>query len=55
MRSHVDIDTENGLAGAEGLLKAREKYKGQFYLELAAFPQSGVLKVRGRSVLWKKL
>ena len=47
MRSHVDIDTENGLAGAEGLLKAREKYKGQFYLELVAFPQSGVLKCPG--------
>ena len=47
MRSHVDIDTENGLRGVEGVLKARETYKDLLHVELVAFPQSGLLSRPG--------
>lgn len=41
LRSHVDVDTENGLAGLEGVLAAKEKYRDKIQLQLVAFPQSG--------------
>ena len=47
MRSHVDVDTENGLSGLEGVLKAREAYAGKFGAQLVAFPQSGLLRLPG--------
>lgn len=43
MRSHVDIDTQNGLEGLEGVMRAAEQYKDLFDVELVAFPQSGVM------------
>ncbi|MDR3259208.1 MAG: amidohydrolase family protein [Fusobacteriaceae bacterium] len=54
MRSHVDIDTDNGLKGLEGVLQAKEKYKDIFHLELAAFPQSGLLIRPGTYELMEK-
>jgi cytosine/adenosine deaminase-related metal-dependent hydrolase len=43
MRTHVDIDTESGLANFEGVLAAREKLKAFIDIQLVAFPQSGLL------------
>ncbi|MEO1493110.1 MAG: amidohydrolase family protein [Pseudomonadota bacterium] len=43
IRSHVDVDTEIGLAGIEGVLATREDYRGIVDIELVAFPQSGVM------------
>ena len=43
MRSHVDIDTEAGLAHLEGVLATREKFKDLMTMQLVAFPQSGML------------
>lgn len=43
LRSHVDVDTVNGLSCVEGVLAAREKYRGKMHIELVAFPQSGLL------------
>jgi cytosine/adenosine deaminase-related metal-dependent hydrolase len=43
MRTHVDIDTESGLANFEGVLAAREKFKAFINIQLVAFPQSGLL------------
>lgn len=43
MRSHVDVDTEHKLRGIEDVFKAREKYKDLFDLQIAVFPQSGLL------------
>lgn len=43
MRSHVDIDTQNGLAGLVGVMEAAKQYKDLFDVELVAFPQSGVM------------
>jgi cytosine/adenosine deaminase-related metal-dependent hydrolase len=43
MRSHVDVDTEVGLAGIEGVMAARERLKAAIDVEIVAFPQSGLL------------
>ena len=47
MRSHVDVDTVNGLSCLEGVLEARERYKEYFFTELVAFPQSGLVSRPG--------
>jgi cytosine/adenosine deaminase-related metal-dependent hydrolase len=43
LRSHVDVDTEVGLAGIEGVMAARERLKAAIDVEIVAFPQSGLL------------
>jgi cytosine/adenosine deaminase-related metal-dependent hydrolase len=43
IRSHVDVDTEGGLAGIEGVLATRQRYRDAVDLQIVAFPQSGLL------------
>lgn len=43
VRSHVDVDTEVGLAGIEGVMAMRERLKAVVEVEIVAFPQSGLL------------
>lgn len=43
IRSHVDIDTEQGLAGFEGVCATREHFRDQMDIEIVAFPQSGLM------------
>lgn len=43
IRTHVDIDTEYGLAGLAGVLASREKYRDVMDIQIVAFPQSGML------------
>jgi cytosine deaminase len=43
IRTHVDIDTECGLAGIEGVMRTRDRYRGVVDMEIVAFPQSGML------------
>lgn len=43
IRSHVDVDTEVGLAGIEGVMVTRERLKTAIDVEIVAFPQSGLL------------
>ncbi len=43
IRSHVDIDTEVGLRGFEGVAATREEYRGAVDIEIVAFPQSGLM------------
>lgn len=47
IRSHVDIDTDAGLAHFEGVLATRDEYKDAVTMQLVAFPQSGMLIRRG--------
>jgi len=42
-RTFVDVDTECGLSGVEGLMRTREKYEDFADIEIVAFPQSGML------------
>ena len=43
IRSHVDIDTEVGLQGFEGVAATRERYRDAVDIEIVAFPQSGLM------------
>src|SRR5215472_18176062 len=43
IRSHVDVDTDCGLAGIEGVMATREALAGVVDIDLVAFPQSGLL------------
>jgi cytosine deaminase len=43
IRSHVDIDTDHGLWGIEGVMKMRDDYRDIIDVEIVAFPQSGML------------
>ncbi|MFN8491295.1 MAG: amidohydrolase family protein [Caldilineaceae bacterium] len=43
IRSHVDIDTDAGLAHFEGVLAAKAEFHDTLTMQLVAFPQSGML------------
>lgn len=43
IRSHVDMDTDCGMEGFEGVSRTRETLAGQVDIEIVAFPQSGLL------------
>ncbi|MCE7980756.1 MAG: cytosine deaminase [Caldilinea sp. CFX5] len=43
IRTHVDVDTDAGLAHMEGVLATREEYKAALTMQVVAFPQSGML------------
>ena len=47
IRSHVDVDTEHGLWGVEGVMATRDAYRDVVDIELVAFPQSGLLRRPG--------
>lgn len=47
IRSHVDVDTEHGLWGVEGVMATRDAYRDIIDIELVAFPQSGLLRRPG--------
>lgn len=51
IRSHVDVDTENGLAAMEGVLQTREALRGIVEIEIVAFPQSGLMNRAGTADL----
>lgn len=54
IRSHVDVDTEVGLAGIEGVLATRERYRDICDLQIVAFPQSGLLVRSGTMELMEE-
>lgn len=43
IRSHVDVDTEIGLRGIEGVLATREDLRHLVDIQIVAFPQSGLV------------
>jgi cytosine/adenosine deaminase-related metal-dependent hydrolase len=43
IRTHVDIDTEIGLRGFEGVARTREELAHALSIQIVAFPQSGML------------
>src|SRR5262245_7574967 len=43
LRTHVDIDTDAGLAHFEGVMATRAEFKEAITMQLVAFPQSGML------------
>jgi cytosine deaminase len=51
LRTHVDIDTDAGLKHLHGVLATRERLRGQMEIQIAAFPQSGLLRRPGTAEL----
>lgn len=47
IRSHVDVDTDHGLWGIEGIMKMRDECRDIVDVEIVAFPQSGLLRRPG--------
>jgi cytosine deaminase len=54
MRSHVDIDTIGGLKPLEGVLEAKRRFKDIVDIQIAAFPQEGILKNPGCEKLMRE-
>ncbi|MBB3932982.1 cytosine/adenosine deaminase-related metal-dependent hydrolase [Kaistia hirudinis] len=51
LRSHVDIDTEIGLAGLHQLLKLKARFAHLVDIQIVAFPQSGIMADPGTADL----
>lgn len=51
IRSHVDVDTDHGLWGIEGVMKTRADYADIVDIDIVAFPQSGLLRRPGTLAL----
>ncbi|CAM3556370.1 amidohydrolase family protein [Paracoccus nototheniae] len=51
IRSHVDVDTEQGLAAIEGVMRTRQALAGQVEIQIVAFPQSGQMPRPGTAEL----
>ena len=47
IRSHIDVDTDHGLWGIEGVMKMRDECRDIIDVEIVAFPQSGLLRRPG--------
>jgi cytosine deaminase len=54
IRSHVDVDTECGVAGIEGVMATRDALAGVVSIDLVAFPQSGMLVRPGTVALMEQ-
>jgi cytosine/creatinine deaminase len=54
IRTHVDVDTEVGLSGIEGVMRMRERYRDRIDVEIVAFPQSGLLVQPGTLELMRE-
>ena len=54
IRTHVDIDTEQGLIALEGVMETRRQLAGVVEIEIVAFPQSGLMRRPGTAELLDK-
>jgi cytosine/adenosine deaminase-related metal-dependent hydrolase len=54
IRTHVDIDTDQGLIALEGVMETRRQLKGVVEIEIVAFPQSGLMRRPGTAELLDK-
>ena len=51
IRTHVDVDLENGITAVEGVLEAAGRFADRLDVEVVAFPQSGMLIAPGTADL----
>ena len=54
IRTHVDIDTDQGLKALEGVMETRRQLAGVVEIEIVAFPQSGLMRRPGTAELLDK-
>ena len=54
IRSHVDVDTDHGMWGIEGIMRMRADFAAIIDVEIVAFPQSGLLRRPGTLALMEE-
>ena len=55
LRTHVDVDPIGGARPAEGLLRARERFRDLMDIQIVAFPQEGIVQSPGTEALIRQV
>src|SRR6267378_2394007 len=55
LRTHVDVDPIGGTRPAEGLIRARERFRDLIDIQIVAFPQEGIVKSPGTEALMRRV
>ena len=55
LRTHVDVDPIGGVRPAEGLIRARDRFRGLIDIQIVAFPQEGIVKSPGTEALIREV
>jgi cytosine deaminase len=55
LRTHVDVDPIGGTRPAEGLIRARERFRDLIDVQIVAFPQEGIVKSPGTEALMREV
>lgn len=53
LRTHVDVDPIGSTHPAEGLIRARERFRDLIDVQIVAFPQEGIVKSPGTEMLMR--
>jgi cytosine deaminase len=54
LRTHVDVDPIGGTRPAEGLIRARDRFRDLMDIQIVAFPQEGIVKSPGTEALMRE-
>jgi cytosine deaminase len=54
LRTHVDVDPIGGTRPAEGLIRARGRFRDWMDIQIVAFPQEGIVKSPGTEALMRE-
>jgi cytosine deaminase len=54
LRTHVDVDPIGGTRPAQGLIRARERFRDVMDIQIVAFPQEGIVKSPGTEALMRE-
>src|SRR6202171_5905969 len=55
LRTHVDVDPIGGTRPAEGLIRARQRFRDLIDIQIVAFPQEGIVKSPGTEALMRQV
>jgi cytosine deaminase len=55
LRTHVDVDPIGGTRPAEGLIRARDRFRDLMDIQIVAFPQEGIIKSPGTEALMRQV
>jgi cytosine deaminase len=55
LRTHVDVDPIGGTRPAEGVLRARDRFRDLIDIQIVAFPQEGIVKSPGTELLMRQV
>src|SRR5260370_13670370 len=55
LRTHVDVDPIGGTRPAQGLIRARERFRDLIDIQIVAFPQEGIVKSPGTAALMREV